>query len=132
MNYKQLVHTPLFFGIVHATLTLLVLVFCSYLVSYKTISYKIEKATTELVEQKDLLNIVSTQGNYLQSETYKIKYIKEILGKKLKDEKVIDTTTWEDEDLTSSSYLPSDSVGQLPIQWLDCLTGKDLTCFNFN
>jgi hypothetical protein len=132
MNWKQFLRTPLFFLVVHAVLIMYCVVTIGYLVSLRVATREIQTVQKEIVDAQGLKDVLNTQGNYLQSQTYKIKFIKEALGRKIKGEKVIDTATWETNGDKNTNYLPSEYEPTETSQWWDCLSGKQLSCFGWN
>jgi hypothetical protein len=132
MNLKSLVKTPLFFLILHVVLIVYTVFISGYLLNLKQVSREIAQLKLQTQDASELKEVLNTQGNYLQSQTYKIKFIKDTLGRKIIGEKVIDTTSWEQNVTTNLNYIPNEFYQSDKGDWIQCFTGKQLSCFSSN
>ena len=123
MNFVQFERTPIFF--IGANI-----VIATYLVFSIGAIFMIAQASTNTTvlrssirDAEQLKDVLSTQGNYTQSETFAVRFLKESLNKKLIGEKVIDTTTWE-QDQGTKNYIPIDTKStEYSSQWFGCFMG---------
>ena len=133
MNLKLLVKTPLFFLILHLVFVVYTVGVAGYLINLKEVSKEIAELKLKTQDASELKEVLSTQGNYLQSQTYKIKFVKDSLGRKILGEKVIDTTSWElGNNNTDTNYIPSEFYQTTKGDWSLCFSGKQLSCFSSN
>lgn len=131
MNWNTLQRTPLFFTIIHSVLILFTMVFCSYLFAITQTTLEIQRIEQRKAELTELTNIFSTQKNYLQSETFFIRYLKEVEQRKLKGEQVINTSDWEKAvDNSGNNYIPEKPVLENNNIWFQCLHNSIASCLS--
>ena len=129
MNILKFIKTPLFFLLVHGVIFVYCTAMIGYMISLRSVTHEMDIIRNQISDTQDLKDVLNTQGNYLQSQTYKIKYLKEILGRKIQGEKVIDTSAWESQNPSDTNYLPAEYTPTETVRWWDCLSGKQLQCF---
>lgn len=123
MQFGRIESTYLFFYLFHTAVVLYCVLVCGYLFMITAVNQDIQSTQVTLAETQEILNVVSTQNNYLQSETYAIRYIKEVLDRRLLGEKVIDTSSWEKGGVIES-YAVQVEERNVHESWLDCLFGN--------
>lgn len=131
-NWPKLLRTPLFFLIVHTVIIFFVVIFAGYLLALKAVTLQTNEIRGRIVTTNQTLDMFKTQGNYLQSDTFKIKYMKGSLDRKIKDEKIIDTNTWETNNNSVQNYNPNSFQSTQLESWNECLFGRNSACLTSN
>lgn len=131
MDWNTVQKTPLFFTILHTIMMLFTILFSTYLFAIIQTTREIQAIEKQKSELQQLINVFSTQKNYLQSETFAIRYLKEVEQRKLKGEQVINTSEWErTPDSSGTNYIPTLPRPDNSTQWTTCITDSLATCLD--
>jgi hypothetical protein len=129
--FQRLYKSPLFFLFSHVCLIALFAVFTGYFMFSQKVYIDTNQTIEQIQQTEGAFNAAQAVGGYFDSETFQIRYIKEVLGKKLKGEQVIDTSQWFGVS-TTSSITPAETPGKLGINtvqaWMECMLGVDMSC----